>query len=374
MCKSPLHDLLTALPKCEHHVHLEGTLSPELLFELAAKNSIVLPPISGQASGDVGADAVDPAFASPEALYARYAQFTSLDDFLHYYYIGFRVLLTASDFEALTYAYLRRAATGLPGSRTGNVRHAEVFFDPQGHTPRGILPSTIITGFHAAAARAERDFGITAQLIPCLLRHLPVADGEATFDALAAAGHFASGALAGLGLCSTEIDRPPALYAPVFTRAAALGIDRTAHAGEEGPPGYVSAAVAELGVRRVDHGVRAAEDEDVMRGLSEAGVLLTVCPLSNVALKGVTRIGEVPVRVFLDRGVKFSLNSDDPAYFGGYIQENYCAVEEAFGLSVDEWRIIARNAVEGSWCGEERKAVILSEVDEVVREWVEGSV
>ncbi|KAK3344186.1 hypothetical protein B0T25DRAFT_462735 [Lasiosphaeria hispida] len=375
MCKSPLHNLLTALPKCEHHVHLEGTLSPELLFELAAKNNIALPPVSSQASREVGADAVDPAFASPGALYARYAEFTSLDDFLHYYYIGFRVLLTASDFEALTYAYLRRAATGLSGPasapRSSNVRHTEVFFDPQGHTPRGIPPSTIITGFHAAAARAERDFGITAQLIPCLLRHLPVSSAEETFTSLIDAGFFASGALAGLGLCSTELDRPPALYAPIFSRAAALGIRRTAHAGEEGPPGYVSAAVRELGVQRVDHGVRAAEEEGVMRGLREAGVLLTVCPLSNVALRGVHEVREVPVRVFLERGVKFSLNSDDPAYFGGYVQENYCAVEEAFGLSVGEWRTIARNAVEGSWCGEERKGVILREVEEVVREWVE---
>ncbi|KAK0639426.1 hypothetical protein B0T16DRAFT_463103 [Cercophora newfieldiana] len=359
MCNSPLHNLLTALPKCEHHVHLEGTLSPSLLFALAAKNNIPLPPSAPTPESE----SFDPAFTSPSALSARYTTFSSLDDFLHYYYIGFRVLLSPSDFEALTYAYLSHAA------RSANLRHAEVFFDPQGHTARGVPLEHVITGFHAAAARAQSEFGITAELIPCLLRHFSVEAGTECFDSLISTGGFADGRLKGVGLCSTELDKPPEAWKGIFARAKGRGIRRTAHAGEEGPAGYVRAAVEMLDVMRVDHGVRAAEDNAVMQMLADKGVMLTVCPMSNVALKGARSIGEVPVRRFLDAGVRFSLNSDDPAYFGGYIQENYCAVEEAFGLSVEEWGGIARNAVEGSWCSEERKGVLLGEVEAVLGGW-----
>lgn len=367
MCKLALHGFLAALPKCEHHVHLEGTLSPDLLFALAAKNNIALPPPSPEAAATTSPvntqDPPDPAFTSPATLQSRYETFSSLGDFLHYYYIGFRVLLTASDFEDLTYTYLARAAT------TANLRHAEVFFDPQGHTPRGVPLAHVISGFHAAAARAKSDFGISALLIPCLLRHLPVEDSAACLEEMLSGGWFASGQLAGLGLCSTELGKPPGLWKEIFMRAKAHGIRRTAHAGEEGPAGYITSAIAELGAERIDHGVRAQEDEEVMDHLREAGVMLTVCPISNVKLKGVQDIKEVPVRRFLEKGVRFSLNSDDPAYFRGYVMENYCAVQEAFGLSVEEWGVIARNAVEGSWCGEEKKGEVMAEVEAVVREW-----
>ncbi|OIW27850.1 adenosine deaminase [Coniochaeta ligniaria NRRL 30616] len=353
MCKSPLHPFLTRLPKCEHHLHIEGSLSPDLLFALSAKNSTPLPPITS-----------DPSFASPATLNARYAAFSSLDDFLAYYYIGMRVLVTPSDFSDLTYAYLARAA------REG-VRHAEVFFDPQAHLSRGVSIDTVVSGLLAGRRRAEAEFAgrgakrLTVLFIPCLLRHLPVSDSAACFELMQSKGYFSRGDLAGLGLCSTELAKPPGDWAEIFAAAGRHGIRRTAHAGEEGPAGYVIAALDELGVSRIDHGVRAAEDEGVMERLAREGVMLTVCPMSNVRLKGVERIEHVPIRKFLERGVRFSINSDDPAYFEGYVQDNYCAVQEAFGLTVGEWRTIARNAVEGSWCGEERKREILGEIEEV---------
>lgn len=352
MCQQALHGFLEALPKCEHHMHLEGSLSPELLFALSARNNIPLP-------------TDDPAFASPETLYARYAAFTSLDDFLHYYYIGFTVLQHPADFESLAYAYFAKAASQ-------NVRHAEVFFDPQVHLARGIPYDHLITGFTAARRRAEADFPLTTLLIPCLLRHLPVPDSLDCVATMRDAGHFRDGTLAGLGLCSTERDKPPSLWAEAYAQAARPqdGTTRlTAHAGEEGPPAYITEALDALRVQRIDHGVNARLDEDVMARLAREKVLLSVCPLSNVVLRGVTRVAEVPVRTFLEHGVRFSLNSDDPAYFGGYILENYCAVQEAFGLTVAEWRTIARNAVEGSWCGEDRKAELLAEVEKAVDEW-----
>lgn len=352
MCDHAMRGFLAALPKCEHHMHLEGSLSPELLFELSARNGIPLPPASE-----------DPAFASPAALRERYAAFTSLDDFLHYYYIGFTVLVHESDFEDLAYAYFTKAAAQ-------GVRHAEVFFDPQVHLARGVAWATAARGFTRARARAERDLGgLTSLLIPCLLRHLPVPDARRCFDVMRDAGAFADGTLGGLGLCSTERGMPPGLWREVFARAGAEGVRLTAHAGEEGPAAYVAEALDELRVVRIDHGVNARDDEAVMRRLAEEKVMLSVCPISNVVLRGVTKVSQVPVRTFLDNGVRFSINSDDPAYFGGYILENYLAVQEAFGLSIQEWRTIAVNAVEGSWCGEERKEVLLAEIDQVVSEW-----
>ncbi|KAK1749995.1 hypothetical protein QBC47DRAFT_418534 [Echria macrotheca] len=362
MCKSPLHDLLVNLPKCEHHVHLEGTLSPSLLFSLAAKNNIVLRDPSSPAPATTSPNGGEEgeAFTSPAHLAARYANFSSLDDFLAYYYVGFSVLRDADDFEALTYEYLVRAAQD-------NVRHAEVFFDPQGHLPRGVSVEVVMEGFGRAVRRAEAEgLGISVLLIPCLLRHLPVEHSAQVFDSLVRDGHFASGALSGLGLCSTEIDRPPELYRAIFERAKEHG---TAHAGEEGPPAYIASALSELSVSRIDHGVRAAQSAELLALLAAQKILLTVCPLSNLALRGVQRVADVPIRAFIDAGVRFSINSDDPAYFGGYILDNYCAVQEAFGLSVGEWEGIARAAVEGSWCVEGRKGEILRELEGVLVEF-----
>ena len=330
-------------------MHLEGSLSPELLFSLAKQNVIALPQD-------------DPAFQSAEALYARYDRFTSLDDFLAYYYIGFSVLINAADFEALAFAYFTKA-------HSQGVRHAEVFFDPQVHIGRGIVYTTIVDGFVAAQRKAEAQFGLTSMLIPCLLRHLPVPDSLATFKAIQEHGHFENGMLAGLGLCSTEIEKPPVMWKEIFDLAGEAGIRRTAHAGEEGPAEYVSGALDDLGATRIDHGVNSRNSEEVMERLAREGIMLSVCPLSNVVLKGVPAVKDVPIRTFLDKGVRFSINSDDPAYFGGYILENYCAVHDAFDLSIDEWERIATHAIEGSWCGSHRKATILSEIKEVVSEW-----
>lgn len=357
MCKSPLHSFLTRLPKCEHHIHIEGSLTPSLLFSLSAKNGVPLPSTSEDAS-----------FASPEALNARYGAFSSLDDFLAYYYIGMRVLLHASDFSDLAYTYLTTAA------RTANLRHAEVFFDPQAHLQRGVAIETVVEGLLDGKRRAEEAFAgssqrrrLTVLFVPCLLRHLPVEDSAACFELMHAKGYFAAAtnnnaALAGLGLCSTELAKPPENWAGIFAAAGEAGLRRTAHAGEEGPAGYVVDALEKLGVTRIDHGVRAAEDEAVMEMLAREGVMLTVCPMSNVRLKGVERIEHVPIRKFLEKGVRFSINSDDPAYFEGDLQDNYCSVQDAFGLTLQEWTTIARNAVEGSWCAEERKREILDEI------------
>ncbi|CAN8103804.1 unnamed protein product [Discula destructiva] len=353
MCNHNLHGFLAALPKCEHHMHLEGSLSPELLFELSARNNIPLPSVSE-----------DAAFTSVATLYERYARFQSLDDFLHYYYIGFTVLIHESDFEALAYAYFTKAASQ-------GLRHAEVFFDPQVHMNRGIAYQTVVDGFTKARLRAESELGVTSLLIPCLLRHLPVADSLQCFQTMKDAGHFRNGTLAGMGLCSSEKDMPPSMWKEVFALAKAEGVRLTAHAGEEGPAAYITEALEELSVTRIDHGVNAREDETVMKTLADTKTMLSVCPLSNVVLRGVSRVAEVPIRTFLAQGVRFSINSDDPAYFGGYILENYCAVQDAFDLSVDEWQTVAKYAVEGSWCGQERKTELLGEIEKVVSEWKE---
>jgi len=349
MCKSHLHPFLAQLPKCEHHIHLEGALSPQVLFTLATRNNISLP-------------TDDPAYASVAALSARYRRFTSLDDFLHYYYIGMSVLIHASDFEDLAMDYFRRAAAQ-------NVMHAEVFFDPQAHTSRGVAYSTVLSGFTAARRRAEAEFDISTELICCFLRHLPVPDCMAAFTSPPVQASFADRSVIAIGLDSSEAAFPPSLFAEIYAKAREIGIHRTAHAGEEGTPSYIASALDDLHAQRIDHGVRAAEDPELLLRLASQGTLLTLCPLSNVCLGAVPAIADLPVRAFLDAGVQFSINSDDPAYFGGYILENYCAVQEAFGLEVGEWEGIAMAGIQGSWCGEERKEVMLRRLREVVAEW-----
>jgi adenosine deaminase len=335
MCKSPLHPLLTALPKCEHHLHLEGTLSPEFEFELARKNNIKLPED-------------DPAFSSSATLLDRYSHFTSLDDFLHYYWVGMSVLQTPADFESLAMNYFTKASSD-------GVHHAEVFFDPEAHTSRGIEYQAVVTGFHTACRRAEKELGITTKLIICVLRHFPVQSAKDTFDVSLSAGHFSDGTLAGLGISSTELGKPPIHWEGIFTAANDAGIRRTAHAGEEGPPSFIKDALDILHAERIDHGRTLAEDPELMKRVAEENVLITLCPISNICLKGVANMGEMPIRKFLDAGVRFSVNSDDPAYFGGYILDNYCAVQEEFDLSLDEWQLIASNSIDGSWCSHERK-------------------
>lgn len=346
MCKSSLHPLLVALPKCEHHMHLEGSLSPNLLFLLAQRNDIGLP-----SSED------DPAFASPETLLERYAHFTSLDDFLHYYFIGMSTLVTARDFEELAWEYFKRA-------HSDGVVHAEVFFDPQAHTARGVEYKTVLDGFLQGCRRAESTFGMSTKLILCFLRHLPVSEAVVTFGE--ARQDLEAGILAGIGLDSSEKGFPPSGWQAIYQEAKDLKIKRTAHAGEEGPVEYIREAVEKLDVERIDHGIRLAEDEALMRELAQRRIMVTLCPLSNVRLQCVERVADLPVRRFLDAGVPFSVNSDDPAYFGGYILDNYCAVQEAFSLTLQEWSTIATTAIAQSWCEESRKIAMLSELNKVM--------
>lgn len=349
MCKSTFHSFLQELPKCEHHMHLEGSLSPEVLFTLAKRNNITLPQD-------------DDAFQSPETLLARYSRFTSLDDFLHYYYIGMSVLISESDFEDLAMDYFRHAAAD-------GLAHAEVFFDPQAHIERGITYNTVLTGFSAARARAEKEFGITSELICCFLRHLPVPNCVSMFKDADVQASFKNGSVTGIGLDSSEKPFPPALFEEIYAGAKELGLRRTAHAGEEGPATFISDALDVLKVERIDHGIRLVEDEALLQKIAKDGTMLSVCPLSNKVLCCVKEISEVPIRKFLDAGVKFSINSDDPAYFGGYILDNYCAVHEAFNLSVAEWTSICRAGIEGSWCSQARKDEMLARLDEVVGRW-----
>ena len=349
MCRSPLHPFLVALPKCEHHMHLEGSLSPQLLFTIAARNKIRLPSASD-----------DRSFASAGALLDRYTRFTSLDDFLHYYFIGMSALIYAQDFEELAFEYFLRA-------KADGVMHAEVFFDPQAHTGRGILYTTVLEGFTDACKKAETQLGITTKLILCFLRHLPVAEAHAPFNE--AKDDLMSGTLSGIGLDSSEIGNPPSAWREIYANAKSSKIRRTAHAGEEGPVEYIREAIRELDVERIDHGFRLAEDKELMREVAERRLLVTLCPLSNVRLRCVREVKELPVKTFLEAGVKFSINSDDPAYFGGYIQDNYCAVQDAFDLSIAQWESIARAAITGSWCDDNRKEAMCRELETVLEQY-----
>jgi adenosine deaminase len=353
MCKSTLHNLLAALPKCEHHLHLEGCLSPSLTFQLAAKNNITLPSAS-----------VDPAYASPEALADRYNHFVDLNSFLGYYYRALDVLITQDDFEMLGWEYFTTAA------RDG-VKHAEVFFDPQSHTARGIKLDTVVAGFNAACKRAEKELGVTSKLIMCFLRHLTVQESRDTMAAAVEGGYFEGEqrVISGLGLDSSEVGFRPELFEEMFVQAEKLRIRRTAHAGEEGDPTYISGALDALHAERIDHGIRLIEDPALMDRVIKEDIMLTVCPLSNVCLKAVENVGQVPIRKFLEAGVKFSLNSDDPAYFGGYILKNYCAVQDAFDLGVEEWKIIIQNSIQGSWCEQKRKDELLGMLDDCLRKY-----
>src|SRR5919198_1055925 len=311
-----MHDaLITQLPKCELHIHVEGSLEPELMFALARRNGIRLP------------------YASVEAVRQAY-RFRDLQDFLDIYYQGMSVLITEQDFYDLAWAYLERA-------HADNVRHVEMFFDPQGHTSRGIAFATVIDGLHRACADAARDLGVHASLIMCFLRHLDEADAERTFDA---ALPFRD-RIVGVGLDSSERGNPPSKFKHVFRRARDAGFFLTAHAGEEGPAGYVWEALDVLGVARIDHGIHSLDDPTLVGRLARERVPLTVCPLSNLRLRVVDALAHHPLRRMLDKGLMASVNSDDPAYFGGYVNQNYLAVSQALALSREEIVALVRNGI-----------------------------
>ncbi len=323
---------IAGVPKAELHLHIEGSLEPEMMAALAKRGGVQL------------------AFDSVEAIRAAY-DFSNLQDFLDIYYQGMAVLLTEQDFFDLTTAYLDRAATD-------GVRHVEIFFDPQGHTARGVPMANVVGGIARALAEAE-ERGITSRLIMCFLRHLPEADAEATLDA---ALPFLS-LIEGVGLDSSEVGHPPEKFARVFARARSLGLKVVAHAGEEGPPDYVWQALDVLKVDRIDHGNRALEDAALVDRIVTDGLTLTVCPLSNLKLCVVDDLAQHPLRRMLAAGLRATVNSDDPAYFGGYVNANFVAVADALNLTRDEILTLARNSFTGSFLPPAEQAVHLAAID-----------
>ena len=329
-----------SLPKAELHMHLEGSLEPEMLMRLAARNKVEIP------------------FRSVEEIGAAY-RFTELQDFLDIYYQGMNVLRVEEDFHDLTMAYLERAAAD------GTV-HVEVFYDPQGHTTRGIPFSTVTDGILAALADGREKLGITSLLILCILRHLSEDEGFATFRQ--AERYIADRRIAGLGLDSTEKGHPPGKFQRLFATAREAGLKLVAHAGEEGPPAYVADAVDLLEVDRIDHGNRALEDPALVRRLAEMEITLTVCPLSNLRLRGVPSLERHPLKRMLDAGLKATVNSDDPSYFGGYLLDNFAAVAEALDLGRAHLSTLVRNSIEGSFLDEPARRMHLDRIDRAIAE------
>jgi adenosine deaminase len=334
--RARLPELLRAMPKAELHLHIEGTLEPELIFELARKNGVAL------------------AYPSVAALRAAY-DFSDLQSFLDIYYAGASVLLHASDFEAMAMAYFRRAAAD-------NVVHAEIFFDPQTHTARGVAMAAVIEGLAAARDRARRELGLSSELILCFLRHLSEDDAIGTLEqALPWRRHFI-----GVGLDSSERGHPPEKFARVFARAGQLGLHRVAHAGEEGPPAYIESALDILHVERIDHGVRCLEDPALVLRLARQRTPLTVCPLSNVKLCVYGDMAEHSLAELLAADLCATVNSDDPAYFGGYINDNFLAAFAALPqLDARHAHALAANSFEASFAGAAAKQAWRSRLDSV---------
>ncbi|NML92170.1 adenosine deaminase [Novosphingobium olei] len=328
-----LDRFIAGLLKAELHLHIEGSLEPELMFALAERNGVTIP------------------YASVEDVRAAYA-FSNLQDFLDIYYAGASVLLTEADFHDLAMAYFDRAAAD-------GVRHAEIMFDPQTHTDRGIAFAAVIEGLLSAMAEAEAKHGLTSALILSFLRHL---SEEAAFETLAMAEPWLD-RIAAVGLDSSEIGHPPSKFARVFAAARAKGLKLVAHAGEEGPPAYVYEALDLLHVDRIDHGNRALEDEALVQRLAGEGMTLTVCPLSNHKLCVVGDLADHPIDHMLAEGLKATINSDDPAYFGGYVADNYRAVARARGLSREALVQLARNSFTGSFLPPEAVAMHLAAID-----------
>lgn len=330
-----MSDLITRLPKTELHVHIEGTLEPAMMFRLATRNGLILP------------------FEDVDQVHAAY-RFTDLQSFLDIYYQGAEVLRTPDDFYDLMTAYLDRAAAD-------GVRHAEIFFDPQSHTGRGIGFEVFMRGFRDAISDGRRRLGISADLILCFLRHL---SGEKALATIEEAEPFLDGVI-GVGIDSSERDRPPELFEKAYIRARELGLRAVAHAGEEGPPEYVRAALDVLGAERIDHGVRSLEDPDLVARLSREQIPLTVCPLSNVALKVVDDLAHHPLPAMMEAGLLVSINSDDPAYFGGYIGANYQGAQEQLGFDDATMVDLARNSITASFLDDTRKQDLLDELKAV---------
>lgn len=332
-----LTGLISRIPKAELHLHIEGTLEPEMMMQMARRNGVEL------------------SFASVDDIRRAY-DFTDLQSFLDIYYAGAQVLITEQDFHDLTWAYLERAAGD-------NVRHVEIFFDPQTHTDRGVSLATVVDGICGALQDGAARLGITHRLIMCFLRHL---SADAAMQTLQSALVFKD-RIHAVGLDSSEVGHPPSKFLRVFDRARAEGFLTVAHAGEEGPPDFIWQALDLLKVERIDHGVRCLEDPALVERLAEEQVPLTVCPLSNVKLRVFDRLEDHNLKQLLDAGICATVNSDDPAYFGGYIGENYLQCQEALGLDADDIHALARNAFNASFLNDEDKKHRIAELDQLVK-------
>jgi adenosine deaminase len=336
MTNPDLDGLIAKLPKAELHLHIEGTLEPELMFEIARRNNIQL------------------RFASVEAVRKAY-EFQNLQSFLDIYYEGARVLINERDFYDLTWAYLERAAAG-------NVKHAEIFFDPQTHTDRGIAFDTVVQGISRALKDASSKLNMSTHLIMCFLRHLSAEAAMATLEQ--ALGH--KDKIIAVGLDSSEVGNPPEKFKAVYDRARQEGFLCVAHAGEEGPPEYIWQALDLLKVKRIDHGVRCLEDEALVKRLVAQRIPLTVCPLSNLKLRVVKSLSEHPLKKLLDKGICATVNSDDPSYFGGYVVDNYLRTAQALGLKSDDIVQLARNSFEASFISEADKQGFFNQISQFV--------
>ena len=328
-----MEQFIAGLPKVELHLHVEGTLEPEMMVAMAARNGDRL------------------RFSSVDEVRAAY-RFTDLQSFLDLYYSGAAVLRTSDDFHDLMAAYLQRAAAE-------NVRHAEIFFDPQTHLLRGIPFATFMAGFERARREAERQTGISTMLIMCFRRDLDEADA---FDVLEQSLPF-RGQITAVGLDSTERGNPPEKFTRVFAAARAHGLRAVAHAGEEGPAAYVLGALDALGAERIDHGMSCEQDDAVVARLVADRIVLTMCPISNVRLRVFDRMEDHNLKRLLDRGVRVTINSDDPAYFGGYVSDNYLAAQRGLGLTRQDLVRIAANGIEASFLDDGRKAELLAELE-----------
>jgi adenosine deaminase len=328
-----LVEFIRRLPKAELHLHIEGTLEPELLLALGRRNGVDLP------------------CATAEECRARY-RFHDLQHFLDIYYEGVAVLVTEQDYYDLTTAYVRRVAAD-------GARHVEVFFDPQSHVPRGVPFATVVGGIARALREGEAEYGVSWRLIMCFLRDRPETEALEMLD-LALAHR---DVISGIGLDSAELGHPPAEFAEVYRRAREAGFVAVAHAGEEGPPSYITDALNVLGVSRIDHGVAAGKDAALQRRLADEGVPLTMCPLSNLELQVTPDLKDHPLKQLLDARLCVTVNSDDPAYFGGYLLDNYLAVERALNLSRTDLAQLARNSIIASLLPAARKAELIDEID-----------
>lgn len=336
MRKQELKTLVQLLPKAELHLHIEGTLEPELMWRLAHKHKVTLP------------------FASVQAIQEAY-QFDSLQSFLDLYYQGADVLRDEADFFDLMWAYLSKC-------HTQNIVHVEVMFDPQTHTQRGVSYSVFMAGFDKAIQKAKAELGISVYLILSFLRHLSEADAQKTLNQ---AAPFYS-MITAVGLDSSELGNPPSKFQNVFAQAADLGFKLLAHAGEEGPPEYIWEAIKLLNVDRIDHGVRSSEDPELMRFLKEQQIPLTVCPLSNLKLCVVEHMSKHNIIDLLNQGLLVTVNSDDPSYFGGYLNENFDALASNLDMTAHDIQRLVSNSIQASFLPDSRKHQLLTEINDIM--------